>query len=159
VVAQDLMPKTVMEQWWDSDETVMEQWCLWFELFSVVLKVLRRHWSYFILLQCLGSVVIDLVVTQDLLPKTLMEQWWDSDATVMEQWCNSDAFDFSYFLLFCRFWDDIDHILSHHKLMRYVYLQRPPSSPVRGCVTPVPAYLDPLTQSLLHDHQLSTLIF
>jgi hypothetical protein len=27
--------------------------------------------------------------------------------------------------------------------MRYVYLQRPPSSPVRGCVTPVPAYLDP----------------
>jgi hypothetical protein len=35
------------------------------------------------------------------------------------------------------------HPPSHHKLMRYVYLQRPPSSPVRGCVTPVPAYLDP----------------
>jgi hypothetical protein len=71
------------EQWWNSDETVMEQWCLWFELFYVVLKVLRCHWSYFTLLHCLGSVVIDLVVTQDLLPKTVMEQLRDSDGTVM----------------------------------------------------------------------------
>jgi hypothetical protein len=30
----------------------------------------------------------------------------------MEQWCNSDAFDFSYYLLFWRLWDVIDHILS-----------------------------------------------
>jgi hypothetical protein len=149
----------------------MKQWCLWFELFYVVLKVWRCHWSYFILLRCLGSVVIDLVVTQDLLPKTVMEQWWDSDGTVMpliwaqlccfegfemsliifhpsavpwkwciwsgadtrpsakksdgtvmKQWWNSDAFDLSSFMLFWRFWDVIDHILSFCNVLEVLYL-------------------------------------
>jgi hypothetical protein len=96
----------------NSDETLMEQWCLWIELFYVVLNILRCYWSFFILLQCIGSVVIDLVLTQDLLPKTVMEQWWNSDETVMRHWWNSDAYELSYFLLFWRFWDVIYHILA-----------------------------------------------
>jgi hypothetical protein len=57
----------------NSDGTVMEQWCLQFEHFYIIVKVLRCHWSYSILKQCLGSVVIDLVT----------EQWCNSDGTVM----------------------------------------------------------------------------
>jgi hypothetical protein len=89
----------------------MEQWCLWFLLCTDVLKVLRCNWSYFILLQCLGTLVIDLVVTQDLLRKTVMEQWW-----------NSDAYELSSFLLFWRFWDVIDHILSFCNVLEVLYL-------------------------------------
>jgi hypothetical protein len=70
--------QTVMRQWW----TVMEQWCLWVRLIYVIFKVLIRHWSYFILLQCFWSVIMHLLVTQDHLTK----QWWESDATVIEQW-------------------------------------------------------------------------
>jgi hypothetical protein len=36
---------TVWGQWWNSDVTVMEQLCLRFELFYVMFKVLRCHWS------------------------------------------------------------------------------------------------------------------
>jgi hypothetical protein len=64
--------ETVMEQWCNSDRTVMEQWCVWFDLFYVIFKLLRCHWSYYILKQCLGSVVIDLVVKHYLLTKTVM---------------------------------------------------------------------------------------
>jgi hypothetical protein len=119
--------KTIWKkQWSNSDETVMQQWCLWFRLCCVIFKDLRCHWSFFgplamhlkcdyasagykrptakksdqtviifkdlrchwsffILLQCIWSVIMHLLVTQDLLLKK-------SDQTVMEQWClNSDA--------------------------------------------------------------------
>jgi hypothetical protein len=79
--------RTVMRQWFNGDAMVMEQWCLWFELYYVTLKVWRCHWSYFILFECLGSVITDLVVAQDPLPKAVTKQWWNSDATVMRQWC------------------------------------------------------------------------
>jgi hypothetical protein len=104
--------QTVMRQGWDSDAMVMEQWCLWFELIFVILKVQRCHWSYFILFECLGSVITDLVVAQVRLPKTVIEQWWDSDATVTRQWWNSDAFDLSSIMSLWRYGDAIDHILS-----------------------------------------------
>jgi hypothetical protein len=74
-----------VKQWWDSDETVMQQWCLWFELFNIICKVLRWHWWYFILLQCIWSVIMHLLVTKDPLTKTVIRQWWDSDGTVMQQ--------------------------------------------------------------------------
>jgi hypothetical protein len=73
--------QTVMRQWWNSDATVMQLWCLWFGLFYVIFKIWRCHWSYSVLLQFLGSVIMHL------LTKTVMRQWWDSDGTVMEQWC------------------------------------------------------------------------
>jgi hypothetical protein len=64
-----------MQQWRRSDA---------FDLSSyVICKLLRCHWSYFILLQCLGGVVMDLLVTQDIVTKTVIKQWWDSDGTVM----------------------------------------------------------------------------
>jgi hypothetical protein len=103
----------------------MEQWCLWFRLFCVIFKDLRCHWSYFILLQCIWSVIMQLLVTQDLLPKTVIKQWCNSDATAMpQQWCDSDttvmpliqalfcAFYLGSSMSFSSFWDVIDHILS-----------------------------------------------
>jgi hypothetical protein len=96
---------TVMQQWSNSNATVMEQWCLWFENFNVICVVLRCHWSYLILLQCLALCL----VTQDHLKK---KQWRNSDRTVMRQWWNSDAFDLGSFLSFSSFWDVIDRILS-----------------------------------------------
>jgi hypothetical protein len=87
--------KTIWQkQWSNSDETVMEQWCLWFELFNIICKVLRWHWWNYILLQCIWSVIMHLLVTKDPLTKTVIRQWWDSDATVMQQWC-------LWFRLFC----------------------------------------------------------
>jgi hypothetical protein len=84
LVTQDLLPKTVIRQWWDSDATVIEQWCLWFELFNDIFKLLRCHWSYFTLLQCLGSVFGDTRPFDK-------NNYQNSDETVMEQWCNSDG--------------------------------------------------------------------
>jgi hypothetical protein len=91
--------QTVMRQWCTSDETVMGQWCLWFELFNIICKVLRWHWWYFILLQCIWSVIMHLLVTKDHLTKTVSRQWWDSDGTVMQQWC-------LWFRLFCVIFKD-----------------------------------------------------
>jgi hypothetical protein len=80
LVTQDLLTKTiiktVMRQSWNSDATVMEQRWLWFEL-------LRCHWSYFILMQCLGSLFGDTIPFVKNSDQTVMRQ-------VMEQWCNSD---------------------------------------------------------------------
>jgi hypothetical protein len=101
-------PNTVIKQWWDSDGTVMQQWCLWFELFNIVF---RCHWSYFILLQCIWSMIMHLLVKQDLFTKIVIKQWWDSDETLMQQSSNSDAFELGSFMSFSRFWDVIDHIL------------------------------------------------
>jgi hypothetical protein len=72
---------------------------------------LRCHWWYFILLQCIWSVIMHLLVTQDHLTKTVIKQWWYIDETVMQQWSNSDAFELGSFMSFSRFWDVIDHIL------------------------------------------------
>jgi hypothetical protein len=106
--------QTVIKHWWNSDaSTVMRQWynshafdlssflCLLFRLFIVIFKLLRCHWSYFILLQCLGSVFGHTRPFDK-----------NSDGTVMQQWSNSDAFDLSFSLLFSRLWDVIDHIPS-----------------------------------------------
>jgi hypothetical protein len=68
-------------------KTVIKQWCLQFEHLTIIVKVLRYHWSYFNLLQCLGSVLRDTGATAK-----------NSDQTVMRQWCNSDAFDLSNFM-------------------------------------------------------------
>jgi hypothetical protein len=38
-------------------------------------------------LQCIWSVIMHLLVTQDHLKITVIRQWWDSDGTVMQQWC------------------------------------------------------------------------
>jgi hypothetical protein len=84
------LTKTVIKQWWDSHATLIEQWCLWFELFYVIFKhlrwhwsyffqLLRCHWTYFIILQCLGGV---LSVTRPFDK--------NSDQTVMRQSCNID---------------------------------------------------------------------
>jgi hypothetical protein len=78
---------TVMRQWRNSDATVTEQWCIWFELFNVIIKLLNCHWSYSILLQCLGSVFGDTRPFDQNSDQTDVKQWWDSYATVMEQWC------------------------------------------------------------------------
>jgi hypothetical protein len=74
---------TVTRQWCNSDRTVMP--LIWVNL--CVFTVVRCHWSVFILLQGVGSVILNLLVTQDHLTKTMNKQWWDSDATVMQQWC------------------------------------------------------------------------
>jgi hypothetical protein len=79
--------QTVIKQWCNSDATVMEQWCLWFEKFNVICVVLRCHWSYFILLQCLGSVFGDTRPFEKNSDQTVTQQWSNSDATVIEQWC------------------------------------------------------------------------
>jgi hypothetical protein len=65
---------------------------LWIELFIILVKLLRWHWSYFILLQCLGSVFGHT---------RLFDK--NSDQTVMRQWWNSDAFDLSSSISFARF--------------------------------------------------------
>jgi hypothetical protein len=84
----------VMQQWSNSD-------AFWFERYNDIFKLLRWHWSYFIPLQCLGTVFGDTRPFDK-----------NSDGTVMQQLSNSDAFDLSFSLLFSRFWDVIDHILS-----------------------------------------------
>jgi hypothetical protein len=47
--------ETVMEQWWDSDQTMMPLISALYDNF----KLLRNLWSNFILQQCLGSVFGD----------------------------------------------------------------------------------------------------
>jgi hypothetical protein len=83
---------------------VMEQWCLWFRLFYVIFKLLRYHWSYSVLLQFIGSVILHLLVTQDHLTKIVIKQWWDSDDILF--FCNALGVSCS------RFWDVIDHMPS-----------------------------------------------
>jgi hypothetical protein len=103
--------QTVMEQWCNSDATtVMRQWynshafdsssflCLWFRLFNVVFKLLRCHWSYFIILKCLGSVSMIIFYPFgmpwgcDKWHKTFWQkQWSNSDETVIKQLCDSDG--------------------------------------------------------------------
>jgi hypothetical protein len=60
---------TVMRQWCNSDRTVMP--LIWRNL---------CHWSVFNLLQCVGNVIMHLLVTQDHLTKTVIKQWSNSDA-------------------------------------------------------------------------------
>jgi hypothetical protein len=79
--------QTVMRQWWNSDATVIEQWCLWFEQFDVTYKLLRCHWSYLILLQCLGIVFGNTRPFDNYSDLTVMRQLWNSDVIVIEQWC------------------------------------------------------------------------
>jgi hypothetical protein len=103
--------QTVMQQWCNSDaSTVMRQWynshafdsssflCLLFGLFNVIFKLLRCHWSYFIILKWLGSVSM-IIFYPFAMPwgcdkwhKTFWQkQWPNSDETVIEQWCDSDG--------------------------------------------------------------------
>jgi hypothetical protein len=84
--------QTVMRQWWDIDATVIEQWCLWVRLFYVIFKVLRCHWSYFILLQCIWSVIMHLLGP------------FDKNG--------EQTFDLSKFMSLSRLWDVIDQFLS-----------------------------------------------
>jgi hypothetical protein len=76
--------KTIWQkQWSNSNETVMQQWCLWFyfQAFEVWLCFLWWHKTFW------------------------QTQWSNSDATVM-------PFDFGSFISFARFWDVIDRIVS-----------------------------------------------
>jgi hypothetical protein len=114
--------QTVMRQWSNSYVTVMEQVFLWFELFNTFSKVLRWHWSYFILLQCIWSVIIHLLVTQDHLTIKVIKQWRDSDGTVMQQWClwfHFQAFEMSMIIIFLLqwFWSVIMHPLVTQDLL------------------------------------------
>jgi hypothetical protein len=66
----------------NSDATVTEQWCIWFELFNVFIKLLIVIDHILSFCNALGVCLL----TQDLLTKTVIKQMSNSDKTVMQQW-------------------------------------------------------------------------
>jgi hypothetical protein len=93
--------ETVMEQWWDSDQTMMPLILALYDNF----KLPRNHWSNFILQQCLATVMPSICAILCDMQGSDMSLiifypfampwrcvWWHktSDETVMEQWWGSD---------------------------------------------------------------------
>jgi hypothetical protein len=97
----NISDETVMEQWCNSDRTVMPLiWALLchFQAFEMSLMI---FYPFAMHLKC------DYASAGDTRP---FEK--NSDLTVMRQWCNSDAFDLSSVVSFLRICDVIDHFLS-----------------------------------------------
>jgi hypothetical protein len=86
----------VMAKWCNSDRTVMR-----FDL--SVIMTFSSFWDGIDHILSFCNALGVCLVTQDYLTKTVIKQWWDSDAPVMRQWWDSDAFDLSSSISFARF--------------------------------------------------------